>query len=838
MISRPRMQKRDSFLMGQGSAMLFPIIDPDPKIVSNQLPNTIKVGPIEQHLEVMCGLLRQDDTIALAVRLECAKSQRSRYFLLTSNSQRLEFGENIILGVDIKENKSEQECTIGLVLPVWSDTQVFLDGDGGFSVTSGCRTCLFKPVSVQVMWTVLQSLHKACEEASQFNHYPGGSGILWANYYMDRITSSQKCINEWNAMADLLSVRPESPGIPSTPTERDLTERRIRSGLRIVMVDMDLEKATSKEIRTALELHMKQELKEYKGFIDNEMLLVLAQMDKPSKIFDYLYLGSEWNASNLEELEQNGVGYVLNVTREIDNFFPARFEYLNIRVYDEEGTDLLSQWEQSYRFILSARSSGSRCLVHCKMGVSRSASTVMAYAMKEYDWDLEQAYAYVKERRRVVKPNSGFLNQLRIYQGILNASKQRHNFLWRSCSEPDLAELSEEAAQGEGPRRSQDDSDTGTRLSGQLLHSPRPRSPSASPLRPHSPSASLLRPHSPSASPLRPHSPSASPLRPHSPSASPLRPHSPSSSPPGPRSPLAYPLRPHSPSASPPRPDSPSATPPSHSPASAYLFRPLRESPGETPAPPPLSPRVPSIHVREAPGPAGGGPEGGEQLKPGLWAPEPLTPSLREKIDLLTLMWQVKEMERLQEASDCSSRPPASQRALAWRRRAYSVQVSGLEEHDWSKVSPQPESSGAGDLSWPRSPGARPRRDQRKSQGAPRHLHHYATVDLTEEEEEEEEGKEEGDLLVTGETLGATAHGVGLHAGVRPGAEADDGGGGGGGGGKVRVGPGLVTLERPAFKHRDSVAALQEAGLVSRRRKEFVWQGVPAEEEPEDTPSQ
>ncbi|XP_078393847.1 protein phosphatase Slingshot homolog 1-like, partial [Cetorhinus maximus] len=430
----------------------------------------------------------------------------------------------------------------------------------GFSVTSASRTCIFKPVSVQVMWTVLQALHKACEEASQFNHYPGGSGILWANFYTDRITSSQNCINEWNAMADLLSVRPESPGIPSTPTERDLTERRIRSGLRTIMVDMDLEKATSKEIRTALELYMKQDLKEYKGFIDNEMLLVLAQMDKPSKIFDYLYLGSEWNASNLEELEQNGVGYILNVTREIDNFFPARFEYLNIRVYDEEVTDLLSQWEQSYRFILSARSSGSRCLVHCKMGVSRSASTVMAYAMKEYDWDLEQAYAYVKERRRVVKPNSGFLNQLRTYQGILNASKQRHNFLWRSCSEPDLAELSEEAALEEGPRRSQDDSDTGPRLSGQLLRSPRPRSSSASPPRPHSPSASPPRPHSPSASPPRPHSPSASPPRPHSPSASPPRPHSPSASPPRPHSPSASPPRPHSPSASPPRPHSPSAS--------------------------------------------------------------------------------------------------------------------------------------------------------------------------------------------------------------------------------------------------------------------------------------
>lgn len=31
-------------------------------------------------------------------------------------------------------------------------------------------------------------------------------------------------------------------------------------------------------------------LKEFKEFIDNEMLLILGQMDKPSLIFDHLYL--------------------------------------------------------------------------------------------------------------------------------------------------------------------------------------------------------------------------------------------------------------------------------------------------------------------------------------------------------------------------------------------------------------------------------------------------------------------------------------------------------------------------------------------------------------------
>lgn len=49
------------------------------------------------------------------------------------------------------------------------------------------------------------------------------------------------------------------------------------------------------------------------------------------------------------------VDYILNVTREIDNFFPGLFAYHNIRVYDEETTDLLAHWNEAYHFINKAK---------------------------------------------------------------------------------------------------------------------------------------------------------------------------------------------------------------------------------------------------------------------------------------------------------------------------------------------------------------------------------------------------------------------------------------------------------------------------------------------------
>lgn len=125
------------------------------------------------------------------------------------------------------------------------------------------------------------------------------------------------------------------------------------------------------------------------------------------------------------------------MTREIDNFFPGTFDYLNIRVYDDEKTDLLKHWDDTFKYINKARQEGSKVLVHCKMGVSRSASVVIAYAMKAYNWDFKTALQHVKEKRSCIKPNTSFLSQLETYQGILDAMKNKEK-LQRSKSETNL----------------------------------------------------------------------------------------------------------------------------------------------------------------------------------------------------------------------------------------------------------------------------------------------------------------------------------------------------------------------------------------------------------------
>ncbi|XP_072547982.1 uncharacterized protein ssh2a isoform X2 [Salminus brasiliensis] len=441
--SQPR-SISENFLTVKGAAVFLPCGNGSspssvPRVAQRRNKHT---GDLQQHLQTMFTLLRPEDTIRLAVRLESAYPQCTRYMVVVSTNGRQDTEESVVLGMDF--TSSDRLCTVGLVLPLWSDTLIHLDGDGGFSVSTVSRVHVFKPVSVQAMWSALQSLHKACEVARCHNYYPGSLFLTWVSYYQSRICSEQHCINEWNAMQDVQSHRADSPVLfTDVPTERERTERLIKTRLREIMMQKDLENVTSKEIRTELEMQMVCNLREFKEFIDNEMIVILGQMDSPTEIFDHVYLGSEWNASNLEELQRSGVRYILNVTREIDNFFPGVFEYHNIRVYDEETTNLLEYWNDTWKFISKAKKAGAKCLVHCKMGVSRSASTVIAYAMKEYGWDLDKAFEHVKDRRSVTKPNPSFMKQLEEYQGILLASKQRHNKLWRSHSDGDLSEQQE-----------------------------------------------------------------------------------------------------------------------------------------------------------------------------------------------------------------------------------------------------------------------------------------------------------------------------------------------------------------------------------------------------------
>lgn len=76
----------------------------------------------------------------------------------------------------------------------------------------------------------------------------------------------------------------------------------------------------------------------------------------------------DWQSS-LDFLPIFRVSHILNVTREIDNFFPEHFTYMNVRIYDEEASQLLPYWKETHNFISDVRwELGIRMIVIQKHG--------------------------------------------------------------------------------------------------------------------------------------------------------------------------------------------------------------------------------------------------------------------------------------------------------------------------------------------------------------------------------------------------------------------------------------------------------------------------------------
>ncbi|KAG9148914.1 hypothetical protein Leryth_022071 [Lithospermum erythrorhizon] len=132
-----------------------------------------------------------------------------------------------------------------------------------------------------------------------------------------------------------------------------------------------------------------------------------------SKIVEYIFLGSDAVAKNRDVLLKNGVTHVLNcVGFACPECFKDDFVYKTLWLKDSASEDITSVLYDVFDYFEDVREQGGRVFVHCRQGVSRSTSLVIAYLMWKEEQSFEDAFQYVKGARRVANPNMGFASQL------------------------------------------------------------------------------------------------------------------------------------------------------------------------------------------------------------------------------------------------------------------------------------------------------------------------------------------------------------------------------------------------------------------------------------------
>lgn len=173
-------------------------------------------------------------------------------------------------------------------------------------------------------------------------------------------------------------------------------------------------------------------------------------LENCDRIMQDLYLGGMEAVLDLQGLAAQGIHAVVCCNRELE--FPSSklfsdLEYYRVDIEDMGREPLELFLPEATAFIHEQLSKERSVLVHCKAGVSRSASVVIGYLMEYHKYSLIDAFLMTLRHRPTITPNPGFIDQLMKYEKELHSTAAasidlRKYISWMQaperCSEPDI----------------------------------------------------------------------------------------------------------------------------------------------------------------------------------------------------------------------------------------------------------------------------------------------------------------------------------------------------------------------------------------------------------------
>lgn len=165
--------------------------------------------------------------------------------------------------------------------------------------------------------------------------------------------------------------------------------------------------------------------------------LLAESEDECSEITDFLYISGAKVASSRELLEKHEITRIVNCSPAVvKNMFEddPKFTYMSLNMLDSSQEDLSWFICEVVQFVEIGRLFGTKTLIHCEKGVSRSCSFAIAYIMWASSTNWKTAFDYVKERRLICAPNTGFSCNLIEFDDLLHGDGRYVPILFRCAS--------------------------------------------------------------------------------------------------------------------------------------------------------------------------------------------------------------------------------------------------------------------------------------------------------------------------------------------------------------------------------------------------------------------
>ena len=118
---------------------------------------------------------------------------------------------------------------------------------------------------------------------------------------------------------------------------------------------------------------------------DNAIFDIFHMIDpRISKIKNGLYLGDEEASKDLKLLEDLKIKRIIRVGSELAINFPDKFMHMNIDIVDGDDENIHVYFRKSFEFIDSGLKRNQNIFVHCRFGISRSATIIYSYLIQKY----------------------------------------------------------------------------------------------------------------------------------------------------------------------------------------------------------------------------------------------------------------------------------------------------------------------------------------------------------------------------------------------------------------------------------------------------------------------
>lgn len=156
---------------------------------------------------------------------------------------------------------------------------------------------------------------------------------------------------------------------------------------------------------------------DYADQLSREDLLAMTA-GSASRVDSHLYVGGYLAAADPAFIKKAGIQSIVKLFADTDEY-PGGYhrhpgvDYLVVPVDDTPECDIRPAAYAAVRFIREAVRANKHVLVHCHMGISRSATVVLFYMMLDSGYGLDMALARLRLSRPFVQPNPGFMRHLR-----------------------------------------------------------------------------------------------------------------------------------------------------------------------------------------------------------------------------------------------------------------------------------------------------------------------------------------------------------------------------------------------------------------------------------------